>query len=206
LKRPFKHWTLADLLGTALTISFPAGGLCDKFRAVSVTAINLIAGAALMLFGRRLFWLFVAGVGFVVGAKLAADFLTQQPQWVILAIAGGLGLIGAIISVFLQRLVAGIAGFLAGGYVFYMLAVDLNYEKYAWIAMAAGGVLGAFMALSLFNWALVILSSLFGAAVIIQNVQIETSMSSWAFIGLFAVGLIVQTKQLTGKKAAAKSP
>ncbi len=173
------------------------------FSINTVAAVNVIAGVALLLFGRRLFWLFVAGVGFVVGAKLATDLLTGQPQWVILAIALGVGLIGALISVFLQRLVVGIAGFLAGGYVFYTLAFDLNYEKYAWIALVVGGVLGVFMATTLLNWALVILSSLFGAAVIVQNAQLKQSVAPWVFVVLFAFGVIVQTKHSTRKKSAA---
>ena len=40
--------------------------------------INILVGAALLLLGRRLFWLFVAGVGFVAGMQLA-DILRRQP-------------------------------------------------------------------------------------------------------------------------------
>ena len=73
---------------------------------------DILAGALLLLFGRRLFWLFVGCVGFIVGFDFASNLFQGQPQWLLLAIAIGVGLLGAIASVFIQRLVVGIAGFL----------------------------------------------------------------------------------------------
>ena len=71
--------------------------------------INLVLGSALLIAGRRLFWLFVGAAGFVTGIQLATRFW-QGPD--ILAIIVGLvvGVIFALLAIFLQALVIGIAG------------------------------------------------------------------------------------------------
>lgn len=160
---------------------------------------NIFVGAALLFFGRRLFWLFVAGVGFVIGAKVATDSLAGQPEWLIFVIALGVGVIGAILSVFLQRLVIGIAGFFAGGFVLQALALELNYGTHAWIAFFVGGLLGAFLVMVLLDWALIILSALTGTTVIIDNTPLDQPASALLFIVLLILGAGVQAGQLTQK-------
>jgi hypothetical protein len=157
---------------------------------------NILAGGALLFFGRRLFWLFVAAVGFVVGARLAADTFGGEPGWVIMVIALGVGMIGALVSIFLQRLVVGIAGFLAGGYVLYTLAFGLEQEPLAWVAFLVGGIIGAILVMAVFDWALIILSALTGASVIAQNVSLDRPASALVFVVLLVLGVVVQARQL----------
>jgi len=164
----------------------------------------MMVGAALLLLGRRLFWVFVAGVGFVVGAMLATDWFGERSDWVTLAVALAVGVIGALFSIFLQRIAAGVAGFLAGGHIFYTIAFDLKYDSYAWIAFLVGGILGAFLVLALFDWALVLLSSLTGATVIAQNVPLDQSASTLLWIVLIVLGVAVQGRQLARKTARLK--
>ena len=61
---------------------------------------DILIGAVLLLVGRRLFWLFVGGVGFLVGFNFAGQALQEQPQWVIFSVAIGVGLVAAIFSIF----------------------------------------------------------------------------------------------------------
>jgi hypothetical protein len=161
-----------------------------------MTLFNLLLGAALLFFGRRLFWLFVAGVGFVVGAMLAAEWLGKEPEWLIILIALAAGVIGALVSVVLQKLVVAVAGFLAGGYVLYTLTLGLKYESLVWIAFFLGGVLGAVLVLVLFDWALILLSALIGATVIVQHLTLDRLASAVAFLVLCVLGIVVQARQL----------
>src|SRR6516162_2871998 len=88
--------------------------ICQKHRlgyGRLMELINILSGAALLLFGRKLFCLFVGCVGFIVGADLARNMVQGQPGWLVLLIAICIGLIAAIISIFLQRVLVGIAGF-----------------------------------------------------------------------------------------------
>ena len=74
----------------------------------------MIVGVAILLFGRKLFWLFVAALGFAVGLEIAAYFMREPPVWMTLLIALGLGLLGALLAIMLQKLAIAVAGFIAG--------------------------------------------------------------------------------------------
>jgi len=166
--------------------------------------INMIIGAALLLFGRRLFWLFVAGVGFVAGMTLATAWFGGNSSLVIVLIAAGVGIIGAILSVFLQGAVVAIAGFLSGGYLAYTLALGTNHESLSWISFLIGGVIGALLVVALFDWALIGLSALTGATVITENLALDQTMSALLFLALLVFGVVVQTRQLTKSPPAHK--
>ncbi len=160
--------------------------------------MEILVGAILLVFGRSLFWLFVGCIGFIVGFDMAGDLFQGQTQWLILLIAIGVGLLGAIASVFLQRLVVGIAGFFAGGYFLSNVALTaLSGHQHAvqWIAYVIGGILGAILTIVLLDPALIVLSSLAGATAISQNVPLEDSDRGILFIALLIFGIIVQAMQ-----------
>jgi hypothetical protein len=169
-------------------------------------ALNILIGAALLLFGRRLFWLFVAGVGFIVGMTLAQMFFTDASPGVIIAVAIGIGVVGALVSLMLQRLVLAIAGFFAGGYLLHALAISHGYETAAWIAFLVGGLLGVLLISTLFNWALIALSTLIGATVIVQNVPLQPVPSALLFLVLCAIGLFAQARPKSKGASAAAPP
>jgi hypothetical protein len=157
--------------------------------------VNILMGAALLLFGRKLFWLFVGCVGFIVGADLARNMVQGQPEWMVLLIAICVGLIAAVISIFLQRVLVGIAGFFAGGYCLSALAATaLRPENDAvpWIAFVVGGILAALLLMALLDPALIILSSLAGATAVAQNVSLDQSGKALLFVVLFILGVVVQ--------------
>ena len=157
--------------------------------------LNILAGLAVLFFGRRLFWLFVGCVGFLVGFDLAGQMLIGQQTWVILVIALGVGVLGAIASVFLQRVFIVVAGFFAGGYCLSTLApsvVHANDQIVQWIAFAVGGLLGAVLSLALLDPALIIMSSLAGATAVSQHVPLDPPARTALFIVLLVLGIGVQ--------------
>jgi len=165
--------------------------------------LNILLGLALLLLGRKLFWLFVGCVGFIVGAEFAGEMLRGQPEWLILLIALGLGLLGALVSIFLQRVVIGIAGFFAGGYCLSTLATAMLHTKYEgmpWIAYIVGGVFGAILIIALLDPALIVVSSLAGATAVSQNVPLAPSAKSLLFVVLLIFGIVVQTGQYAREK------
>jgi hypothetical protein len=160
--------------------------------------MDILAGALLLLFGRSLFWLFVGCIGFLVGFEFASDLFQQQPEWLIVAIAIGVGLLGAIASVFVQHLVVGIAGFFAGGYFLSTVAVTAFSTQEPvthWIAYLIGGIIGAMLTIALLDPALIILSSLAGATAIAQNVPLNEAGRGIVFIALLVFGIMVQATQ-----------
>ena len=175
--------------------------ICQKHRlgyGRLMELINILSGAALLLFGRKLFWLFVGCVGFIVGADLARNMVQGQPGWLVLLIAICIGLIAAIISIFLQRVLVGIAGFFAGGYCLSALAataLQTKNDAVPWIAFIVGGILAAILITALLDPALLILSSLAGATVIAQNVPLDQSGKALLFVVLLIFGTVVQATQ-----------
>ena len=171
--------------------------------------LNILAGLAVLFFGRRLFWLFVGCVGFIVGFELANQMLLGQPAWVILVIALGVGVLGAIASIFLQRVFIVVAGFFAGGYCLFTFAptvVHSNGQIVQWIAFAVGGLLGAILAAALLDPALIILSSLAGATAVSQNVPLEPQARTVLFIVLLVLGIAAQVGQYARETKPERPP
>src|SRR5215510_1999122 len=77
--------------------------------------VGIVVGVAMLLFGRRLYWVFVAGIGFLTGLEFAPEILPGQPDWVILVAALVAALVGALLAVMAQAFVIGAIGFVAGG-------------------------------------------------------------------------------------------
>jgi len=156
--------------------------------------LNILAGLAVLFFGRRLFWLFVGCVGF----ELANDMLLGQPTWVILVIALSVGVIGAIASVFLQRIFIIVAGIFAGGYclsTFVPVVLHAKSEAIPWLAFIVGGLFGAILTAALLDPALIILSSVAGATAVSQNIPLDSQARGLLFIGLAVAGILVQAGQ-----------
>ncbi|MGA7216503.1 MAG: hypothetical protein WBX20_20055, partial [Terrimicrobiaceae bacterium] len=83
----------------------------DQFHLTPLAQI--LAGLALLLFGRRLFWVFVGVIGFIAGMRFGAEVVKGQPEVVILLIAVAMGLLAALLAVVLQRVAVAVAGGLA---------------------------------------------------------------------------------------------
>ncbi len=162
--------------------------------------IYVALGILALCFGRRLFWAFVGLVGFVAGWQLATEFFASQPWWLMFILAVGLGLICAVLAELLQRVAAGVTGFLAGAYLASTLAIAAGWAgDAARIAEIAVGVICGIFLMLVFDWALIILSSLFGAAMVINHLELSTQLRSIFFVLLAVAGVIVQTLQLGGR-------
>lgn len=153
--------------------------------------VSAIFGLILLLAGRRLFWFFVAAAGFAAGAYIARDQFHVESQWLVVAVGLIAGLIGALLSVFLQKVAIALAGFGAGGYLCASVLTHLHLERYSTIGFVAGGIVGAILLLTIFEWALIILSCLIGAAFLADG--IGTNDNALIIFGVaFVIGLVVQ--------------
>lgn len=160
---------------------------------LAATAAHAIAGLAILLFGRRLFWLFVAVAGFVVAFELVPTVLHGGEPWIVWCIALVAGALGALAAVGLQYLAAAIAGFAAGGYATVPLAAALGGAS--WIPLL-GGALGAVLMLLVFDWALIALSALVGARALVSVSGLEGPGAAAAWLALAAIGMAIQASFL----------
>ena len=158
--------------------------------------MRLILGFLSMILGRRLFWLFVGGVGFIAGMSLTSQFFGGQSEVIVLIIAFAAGLLGILLALFLQKIAIWVVGFLAGGYlsVGLMDLLMVNMGQYNWLVFVVGGILGSVLAFVLFDWALIILSSVFGALLIAQAIQLPQSATLASFVNLVIIWVLAQTR------------
>lgn len=161
-------------------------------------SVQLLVGIALLTLGRRLFWIFVGTAGFLLGTRLATQFPVGGPEWIPLAVALFAGLIGAIFAVFAQKLAVWIAGFVMGGYVlaWLFLTIGLEGTEWIWPSLIGGGIAGAILLIFVFDWALIVLSSLTGAMIIIQAAGLTLPANILLFLVLLSIGIAIQTRML----------
>lgn len=158
---------------------------------------NIILGIILLLFGRKLFWLFVAVAGFIVGIEFAAMFLADKPQWVLLLVGFATGSLGAIVAIFAQRLAFALAGFYAGTFLTLLLVQPFISSEVILIFLLAGGLIGAGLSFWILDPALIILSCLIGAGAIVKAMGTGQMPSAVIFVLLVSVGIFTQTKLFT---------
>jgi hypothetical protein len=156
--------------------------------------LRILLGLILITTGRRLYWFFVGVMGFLVGVVYAPVFFPGQNANMLLVLALVTGFVGASIALFLQSFMVGLAGFVAGGFILTRILQALAFDTsgYGLIPFVVGGVIGAALVAIIFNWALVILSSLAGAILVTQNLPISLQIQGLIFVVLLLVGIAVQ--------------
>jgi hypothetical protein len=162
--------------------------------------VRLLVGLGLLTLGRQLFWLFVGAVGFILGINVATTFFSDQPEWVILLIALLAGVVGAVLALVLQQVAVIIAGFIAGGIIAVDLLrlLELQNDIALWIPFIVGGLIGAILVAALFDWALIILSSLSGAALIVETelFDLRTPLNFVVLVVLVTLGIVIQAASM----------
>jgi hypothetical protein len=159
---------------------------------------QILAGVALLLFGRKLFWVFVGVIGFIAGMRFGAEIVKGQSEAIILLIAVGMGLLGALLAIVLQRVAVALAGGLAGGMLAMQIVAMLGStsEPARWIFFLVGAVLAAILVLAVFDWALIILSALSGAHLVSEALPIGHPVQLIVIVVLFVIGVLLQARML----------
>ncbi|HEX9117237.1 MAG TPA: hypothetical protein VGA61_14305, partial [Anaerolineae bacterium] len=134
-------------------------------------------------------------------------------------------LIGALLAVLVQHFAVGLAGFLVGGYLALYLARAAGLVTAAaigvpaspaatlagvaaaatggvpvWIVFLIGGIVGALLVAALFGLALIILSSVAGAGLVVMALQLQGMTELAVFVLLVAAGIIFQARAFGGRR------
>jgi hypothetical protein len=164
-------------------------------------AINLLLGVTVLLAGRNIFWLFIAIIGFMFGIEIAQGLFFEQPMWMSLLTGVGMGLVGAVVAIVYQRLAFVLAGFYAGVFLTLVIAGELGLVAMPGATPFIVGVLGAVLALLMTDWAIILLSSLAGAAFIVTSLStLQSGIAIASFLVLTVVGMFVQWNMLTRQR------
>ena len=174
----------------------------------------IAAGLFSLFLGRRLFWLFVGIGGFVLGLLLG-QVIGQE--WG----AGGQLLAGlvlgagcAVLSIYVQKPMAALAAFFGGGLVIVLLYSTLRYGVNSLPLLLSGqtgsevalifvvsGLLFAILIWLIFEKALIGLSALVGAALVMVGVlpflpsTLPPLAVPFSTLGLTALGIWVQARR-----------
>lgn len=174
---------------------------------LSAPIVGALVGVVILLFGRRIFWLCVAAVGFAAGVELAPRLVDQPTPLLALTFALVLGFAGALLALFLQKIAIAIVGFLAGGKLSLAVAAAFlgNSAQFYWLIFLVGGIIGAVLLLFVFDWALIFLSSIIGAYLIGGLVNLPPTGAAILFVVLVVIGLVVQAGALRRSRAVVAS-
>jgi len=172
--------------------------------------IYLVLGIILLTTGKKLYWLFVAIIGFLIGYAVSTQYLHLQlnPPWLIYIVSLVGGVVGAMLGVFVQHLAIALAGFIVGGYGAILLTglLGITNQVSNLMAFIVGGVIGLLLVASVFNWALYILSSWAGATLVITAIDLKGVVGTIVFFTLFVLGMIIQVGLFREKPKKVPAP
>src|SRR5947209_16028900 len=89
--------------------------LHDQTMNLPIPILSVLIGAVILFFGRKLFWLCVAAVGFAAGVEVAPHLVHEPSAILSLSVTIVFGFIGSLLALFLPTVSIAVAGFLVGG-------------------------------------------------------------------------------------------
>jgi hypothetical protein len=164
-----------------------------------IDILHGLIGIVMLALGRKLFWLFVGCLGFVAGLHLAQQYFGLQPSWVAWAAALLFGLVGALLALFFQKLAIVLGGFASGSAIGAHLAFMMGVASGPVIPIL-GGIIGAILLYVLFDWALIVLSSVVGSTLVVQDLTWNPTVETVLYLVLIAAGICFQAAWLRIKK------
>ncbi|MCX7791278.1 MAG: TMEM198/TM7SF3 family protein [Chloroflexaceae bacterium] len=138
-------------------------------------------GAVTLLFGRKLYWFFVAVGGFLAGLWLTTTYLSDWNITLVLLIGGVAGVAMGALAVIAHHPLVAVGAFLGIGFL--ALFISLMFRiggPWNLIIAVIAGALAAIAVFILHDWALIINSSLLGAGAIVSGaVTLMPFLSEW---------------------------
>jgi hypothetical protein len=112
-----------------------------------------------------------------------------------LLVALGLGVLGSLLAILFYKAAVAVAGFVIGSYLAADLVrhVSVPPHSLGWLPYLVGGLLGAVLILLVLDWALIALSSLAGASLMVHSMHLTRATGSIVFVVLAAIGILIQS-------------
>jgi hypothetical protein len=159
--------------------------------------LALVVGVLLIARGRALFWLAVAGLGFLAGFELALHLFPGQPRALLTGLALAAGLAGALLAVALKRVAVAFGGFVLGALAIGHLVGAVGSDTGIWLLfiVVLGGVAGAVLALALLSSALMVITAGAGAALLVASTAFPPALEPLLLLVLWLLGVLVQSRR-----------
>jgi len=159
-----------------------------------MSAIYVVIGFIILVTGHQSGWLFVGGIGFLLGSLLAEQLHIVKNEVGLIIFSLTSGLIGGLLLAFMRKLLVVLAAFASGGYICLYLPAAMGWDT-SWINWIYVSLVGAACALMTLIWGalpLILISSVVGATLIIQNMQFASIGPTGLFIVLTVFGIVSQ--------------
>jgi len=155
--------------------------------------VNLLSGLLFLIAGRKLFWVFVGIVGFLLGMHFALEYFAPHGQATALLFSLIIGALGAFLALGFEWVAIFLSGFLGGGYfLMNIFSYGGGSPESAIFIFLIGGLCGLLLTILLFDWALILLTSLVGAVLISKHLTVNEPAQMITFIICAVIGIIVQ--------------
>ncbi len=156
--------------------------------------LTTLIGFVVLIMGRQIFWVFIAGLGFALGLIYGEQYYAGQPDWMLLLISSIIAILGAVLAYTLQRLAGAIAGFVTGWYLTNLLTGYLRVDlgQFDIIAPIIVGIICALLIMVFFDWSVIVISSLAGSAIIVSGMRLPGQTELALLITFALVGMFIQ--------------
>lgn len=190
-----------------------------------VVLLMLVLGLLSLFLGRKLFWIYVGIVGFLLGAVIGGFAASDNGMAAQLALALVFGIGAAVLSIFLQKPMAAVAAFVSGGLVVASIYVVVRFggflsiftlpmilqQNEVLVIFLVAGLIFAVVTWLVFEWTLIVLSALVGALLTTAAASnflppsLPPAMLIVLLLGLMALGTWVQASMMK-KAVSAQGP
>lgn len=162
-----------------------------------VRILQIILGLAMLVLGRRLFWLFVGSMGFITATEYAITTMPDQPEWAVVLIGLVAGIIGALLAIYFQVGAIALSGILGGGFLGLLVARSFNASSQLahTLFYVIGAIIGLLLFLLLFDSALIAVSAFAGSYLLVQQLDLVGVFFWLALVVVALLGVGVQVKQ-----------
>lgn len=159
-----------------------------------MTAILTVIGFITMVGGYQLNWLFVGGVAFLAGGYLGDHYNLMNNEWDLIIFSLIISGITILLSLYFRRIMLTFACFIIGGYVVYSLPRAFLWlsEWFTWQVFVITGILASILVTLWRSWGIILLSTIGGATIVVENVSFGGLDDLSMFIVLVVIGLTAQ--------------
>lgn len=157
-------------------------------------ALFIVIGFLILFAGNQLSWLFVGAAGFLFGHYLAVEQKLARALLDTLIYSLAAGLLGILLFYYLKRFTLALAGFIAGVYVTTYLPGVLSWDL-PWLKWYIAIIIGLIFSLAIFfssPFPLIVASSLLGATLIAQYLNVSGITPTAMFFIFLAIGILAQ--------------
>lgn len=159
-----------------------------------VDIIYVGLGFMMLIAGRPLYYVFVGGIGCLVGVFLADKVFLFPPDVNAVAMPLILAAIGVLGALGFRRFAAGVAGFIAGGLLLNNLPYALGgqVQPVSPINFILAGAVATAMLIIIFDFAMIIISSITAVTYILGSMHLGNLDQGAMFLILTVFGIITQ--------------